>query len=782
MTGFWDTICEYKQSGRSEKTKKRKHECTNDDGSSFQDDGSEEGQLSMLVQRQVEQQLQKWWSKLEEESKKDRNEIVELKQALGKLQEQHSEDAKQWKNEKQGSIAALEVVHEEQLLLNQQVAKHRKELQQARMEIAALKAALQDMQLVHHEVRKDMRKARMESTVLSRAVDQVQLESREDAKQRENERNDSLSAIRSVVQTLKELQKKPSNAREERSNHRSDETQNSLLVSSVEQLRSEHEIIVKRLMEGTRTLAQVVNEQYETAVNDVCEAMLKQVEEQSEEQESARVPESDKRKQWKIQTEKSIKALEEFVVESIKKAEENAKVFKNSLEGSQEDMTSRIATELETWKHEVEKSIEASCADFRRTVCELRSELTSSLHKAESSSQLHNSSSSHAQTWVIMPSDQDAQVNPQPQPQQQQSLQQQHQQPAQIYAHQQPAGPYFIQLRGATPTPPQPQPHPQPIAQLSTQTQAQTQQQSSTQQQLRAQAQEHSQLMHIPPSPSQTQARAQTQIRRRSQTQAQEEAQTENRLEHAVTPSRPISRTMRWGHTEDILLTGAVFVVLARQGSLFPRERRGGRDGYTKQCESDTFRSVAAEFEKYKVLAQDTTEVFPERTPKALARHFKQIKRKYTKQEESEEPRTSGLLPLVEAWFFEFETLVFYDLPNLSLELKDVILVGVVIHVFFLRGSLCNKESAAECWHLVESLYVKAGALLGLISREESTSAALRLRYKTLKRIHCTIRTRWGLLPFIHAFHTMSVDRQPHGGVPREVNSRSMLFAPEESW
>ena len=203
------------------------------------------------------------------------------------------------------------------------------------------------------------------------------------------------------------------------------------------------------------------------------------------------------------------------------------------------------------------------------------------------------------------------------------------------------------------------------------------------------------------------------------------------------------SRTNRWSYVEEVLLIGAVFVLLAERGSLFPAER--SEDGHTKQCESETFRRVYLLFEESKRMTGMQT--LPPRTEKAVARHFKHMKFKYiTRRPTHPQEIAPGFLKLIDDWMLMYGKGFLLDASDCTLldfangratwrVEEDMILVGAVFQRFFTKGSLCTRGGASiACWAEIAELYQQAWHHLNLVQPVQRSGDALEKRYRDLKK------------------------------------------------
>ena len=231
----------------------------------------------------------------------------------------------------------------------------------------------------------------------------------------------------------------------------------------------------------------------------------------------------------------------------------------------------------------------------------------------------------------------------------------------------------------------------------------------------------------------------------------------------------------RWTFEEEVLLIGSIFVVFAEKGSLFPARRKGKKVGvYTKQCESDTFERVNEIFEECKVLT--SRQYLDPRAPKALCRHFKQMKERYINQETVDGAQDTGFMPLIEQWMTECGRFMLTDpstvrfpdhkLKNPWTVEEETILVGAVFERFFSKGSLCtNKRRASDvdCWKDVKRFYDRAWARLELKKPRNRTSMDLGSQYRKLKkRIHRAKAD--GLKPYIEAYMVLDKGYIPKKG------------------
>lgn len=233
------------------------------------------------------------------------------------------------------------------------------------------------------------------------------------------------------------------------------------------------------------------------------------------------------------------------------------------------------------------------------------------------------------------------------------------------------------------------------------------------------------------------------------------------------------SQAKRWTSKEEVLFVGSVYHVFAEKGSLFPATRKGKKYGeYTKQCESDTFERVNEIFERCKNITGQPH--LPTRTPKALCRHFKQMKQRYIAPVFRLGGNEPGFIPLVEEWMALCGETVFgapervwfpaRHSKNTWSITEEVILVGVVVERFFSRGSLCtnkHRRDAIHCWSEIKILYDKAWTRLKLEKPNERTVDQLARHYKKLKQRMTQSDVSRGLRPYVHAFRLFEKGRTP---------------------
>ena len=231
----------------------------------------------------------------------------------------------------------------------------------------------------------------------------------------------------------------------------------------------------------------------------------------------------------------------------------------------------------------------------------------------------------------------------------------------------------------------------------------------------------------------------------------------------------------RWTYEEEVLLIGAIFIVFAEKGSLFPARRKGKKVGvYTKQCESDTFERVNEIFEECKVLT--SRQYLEPRAPKALCRHFKQMKERYINQTCPENSDAEGFMPLIETWMEECGSYLLNDPANVRFpdhKLKnawtveeETVLVGAVFERFFSKGSLCTNKrrpSDVDCWKDVKRFYDRAWSRLDIKKPSERSAMVLGSQYRKLKkRIHRAKAN--GLKPYIEAYMVLDRGYTPKRG------------------
>ena len=215
-------------------------------------------------------------------------------------------------------------------------------------------------------------------------------------------------------------------------------------------------------------------------------------------------------------------------------------------------------------------------------------------------------------------------------------------------------------------------------------------------------------------------------------------------------------RGNQWTRGENMLLVGAVFMVLSERGSLFPSTRKGKRVGYyTKQGGSDTWDRVKVIFDDMK---RDHAPVgFKERTPTALSRHYKFLR------------GTPGMEDLLQNWLEFCGNVIIGDPSKLAIATigsndgwsvhEDVVLVGAVFERFFSSGSRCAVGLRDEfaSWFEIKDIYDLAWSRLKISKPCERNVRQLHTRYKKMKRalkkIHegdCSLKTyiqayRWFL-------------------------------------
>lgn len=226
-----------------------------------------------------------------------------------------------------------------------------------------------------------------------------------------------------------------------------------------------------------------------------------------------------------------------------------------------------------------------------------------------------------------------------------------------------------------------------------------------------------------------------------------------------------VRRIGSWTYEEETLLIGSVFMVFAERGSLFPARRMGSMSaGYTKQCESDTFESVSEVFEECKVLA--AMQHLPPRTPKALCRHFKQMKGRYIVHRTHSTGGRDGFLQHVEDWMLLCGRHFLREPGTVSLPecrrssswsaVEEAVLVGAVFERFFRKGSLCSSrrgELEIGCWEEIAQIYSRASSRLGLTTPAKRAPKEIESQYRSLKkRVVNPAHGAPGLKPYIEAY------------------------------
>lgn len=210
-------------------------------------------------------------------------------------------------------------------------------------------------------------------------------------------------------------------------------------------------------------------------------------------------------------------------------------------------------------------------------------------------------------------------------------------------------------------------------------------------------------------------------------------------------------RGNQWTRGENVLLVGAVFMVLSERGSLFPSTRKGKRVGYyTKQGGSDTWDRVKEIFDDMK--KHHATVAYKERSPTALSRHYKFLR------------GTPGMEGLVQEWLECCGNQIIGDPSRLAIATigsndgwtvhEDVVLVAAVFERFFRSGNRCGTALRDELasWFEIKSIYDLAWTQLKITKPCERNIRQLHTRYKKMKRALKKIHGECQLKTYIQAY------------------------------